>query len=64
MMKIFDISQQDDTISISCLLQNSGLPIRDHRRLPQALRDRLAEVAIKQMQAQADSSEVNPGWVF
>lgn len=63
-MKIFDISQQDDTISISRLLQNSQLPIGDHRRLPQGLRDRLAEVAIKQMQAQADSSEVDTGWVF
>lgn len=63
-MKIFDISQQDDTISISWLLQNSRLPICDHRRLPQALRNRLADVAIKQMQAQADSSEVDPRWVF
>ena len=63
-MKIFDISQQDDTISISRLLQNSQLPISDRRRLPQALRDRLAEVAIEQMQAQADSSEVDTGWVF
>jgi hypothetical protein len=50
--------------SISCLLQNSQLPVGDHRRLPQALRNRLAEVVIKQMQAQADSSEVDPGWVF
>jgi hypothetical protein len=56
-MKIFDIS-------ISWLLQNSQLPFDDHRRLQQALRDRLAKVAIKQMQAQADSSEVDPGWVF
>ncbi|MCK8458698.1 hypothetical protein [Sphingomonas faeni] len=63
-MRIFDISQQDDTIPISWLLQNSQLPIGDHRRLPQALRDRLAEVAIKQMQAQVDSSKVDPGWVF
>lgn len=64
MMKIFDLSQQDGTISISRLLENSQLPIGDHRRLSPAIRDRLAELAIKRMQAQADSSEVDPGWVF
>jgi hypothetical protein len=63
-MIIYDLSQQDGTISIPWLLQNSRLPIGDRRRLPQALRDRLAEIAIKRMQTQADSSEVDPGWVF
>ncbi|PTW47031.1 hypothetical protein C8J25_104373 [Sphingomonas faeni] len=63
-MKILDISHPDGSISIERLLQNSQLPMGDHRRLPQALRNRLAEVAIKQMQAQADSSEVDPGWIF
>lgn len=63
-MKIFDITLQDDTISISRLLQNSQLPTGDDRRLPQAHRDRLAKRAIKQMRAQADSSEVDPGWLF
>ena len=63
-MEIFDLSQQDGTILISRLLQNARLPIRDPRRLPEALRDRLADAAIKQMQAQVDSRNVDPDWFF
>jgi hypothetical protein len=63
-MNIFDLYEQDGTLSISRLLQNSRFPTTDRRHQPQALRDRLADVAIKRMQAQADFSAVDPDWVL
>jgi hypothetical protein len=61
---ISDIAPQDGIPPVSWLLQNSQLPVGDHRRLPQALRDKLAEVAINQMRVLADSTEVDSHWIF
>jgi hypothetical protein len=63
-MNIFDFAEQDGTISISRLLQNSCLPISDDHRLSPAIRGRLVELAIKRMHAQAYSCEVDPDWVL
>jgi hypothetical protein len=63
-MNTFEYSEHHGAVSISRLLQNSGVSIDDQRRIPPALLDRLAEAAINRMQAQADTTKVHPDWMF